>query len=116
MNALRVPALAAIALSVSAFAWMGWPRPDAEIRVALGGVATVVDRYGRSSPLGDTVVVGGAGARRAVRVVNRDTVQHVLAMFTVAAGAQQDFAVPPGSFGGYCTAHAAGTRLTVVVR
>lgn len=108
--------LLAILLSVGAFVWLSWPRPDAEIRVALGGVATVIDRYGRSSPLRDTVVVGGAGARRALRIVNRDTVPHVLAMFTVAAGSRQDYTVPPGAFGGYCSAHAAGAHLTVVVR
>ncbi len=108
--------IAGLVLVTGAAAWLTWPRADTEIRVARGGIATVIDRYGRRHPLGDTVFVGGVGARRSVRVVNDDTVQHRLAMFSADAGDSRDFTVPIGVYGGYCSAHASTKRLTFVVR
>ncbi len=116
MTAAAVTRLLALLLVAGAVLWMGWPRPDVEIRVARGGIATVINHFGLRHPLGDTVFVGGAGARRSVRVVNQDTVQHVLAMFTVKPASQMDYVVPPGTFGGFCSAHATSKRLTVVVQ
>jgi hypothetical protein len=49
-------------------------------------------------------------------VVNEDTVQHRLAMFTVEAGAQTDYTVPLGTFGGACSAHPTKTQLTFVIK
>lgn len=116
MTMMRGLTVFAIALATGATTWIVWPRPDAAIEVALGGRATVVDHFGRRTPLSDTVIVGGSGARRRVRVTNRDTMPHVLALFTVAAGAETDYTVPPGTFGGFCSAHASSKSLTVVVR
>jgi hypothetical protein len=96
--------------------WWSWPRPALEIRVTAGGVARVFDYLGRESALGDTVLVRGSGGHRTIRVVNRDTVPHRLAMFAAAPGETRDYSVPIGVFGGFCSAHAASQHLTVVVR
>jgi hypothetical protein len=106
---------AVVAVSAG-LAWFSWPRPDTLIRVTRGGVALVTDAYGRTAPLGDTVFVRGGGARRTIRVVNEDTVQHQLAMFNIPAGEQTEYTVPPGTFGGVCSAHRTSTRLTFVIR
>ena len=112
----RLFIIASVAMTSAAIAWLAWPRADIEIRVARGGVATVVDGYGRRSALRDTVFVGGSGARRHVRVVNNDTMPHQLAMFRAASGNTTDYAIPPGTYGGACTAHATSKHLTFVVQ
>ena len=76
----------------------------------------MTDIFGRNAPLPDTVYVGGRGPKRKVRVVNEDTVQHQLAMFTVPAGEQTEYTVPPGTFGGACSAHPTKKQLTFVIR
>jgi len=116
MHTSRLLALLGVTALTGLTTWCVWPRPDTRIDIARGGIATVISRYGMRSPLSDTIVVGGSGARRKVRVINRDTLQHVLSLFTVQAGSQMDYTVPPGSFGGYCSAHTTGQTLTVVVR
>lgn len=108
--------LVAVVVCSGALAWLTWPHPDVEITVARGGVASIVDRFGGQTPLGDTVFVGGGGARRTVRVVNRDTVAHRLAMFSAAPGDRRDYTVPTGVYGGYCSAHPTSKHLTFVVR
>ena len=112
----RLLLLAAVAITSAIVAWFTWPRADVEIRVARGGVATVVNAYGRRSALRDTVFIGGSGARRKVRVVNNDTMPHQLAMFRAAAGNTTEYTVPLGTYGGACTAHATSKHLTFVVR
>jgi hypothetical protein len=107
--------MTALLLGTVAAGWLLWPRPDLTIEVNRGGVATVISPYGRRTPLGDTLMVGGRGGRRTVRVVNRDTVRHQLALFAADAGGQRDYVVPLGTFGGACSAHPRDT-LTVVVR
>ncbi len=116
MNATRLASIAALSVGSVGAAWLLWPRPDLSIEVDRGGVATVVDLYGRRSSLDDTVFVGGSGARRTVRVINRDSVRHQLAMFAVQPGAQVDYTVPLGTFGGFCSAHLKRKTLTIVVR
>jgi hypothetical protein len=116
VTSARVLTLVAVVALTGLSTWLVWPRPDTRIDIARGGVATVISWYGVRSPLSDTIVVGGSGARRTVRVINRDTMQHVLSLFTVKAGSQMDYTVPPGAFGGYCSAHPTGKTLTVVVR
>jgi hypothetical protein len=112
----RVLSMTGVAAAASLAAWFSWPRPDAEIEVDRGGVAHVIDRLGRRHALEDTVFVGGAGSRRSVRVINRDSVPHQLALFSVKAGEQMEYVVPPGTFGGFCSAHATKRHLTIVVR
>jgi hypothetical protein len=116
MSARRIALLVAVIVASAGLAWFSWPRPDTLIRVTRGGVAMVTDAYGRSAPLGDTVFVRGGGARRTIRVVNEDTIQHRLAMFTVPASDQTEYTVPPGTFGGACSAHPTSTHLTFVIR
>ena len=112
----RLLLIASVAITSVVIAWLTWPRADLEIRVARGGVATVVDGYGRRSALRDTVFVGGSGARRKVRVVNNDTMPHQLAMFRAASGNTTEYIIPPGTYGGACTAHATSKHLTFVVQ
>jgi hypothetical protein len=116
VTATRVGLVMAVAAVSAGLAWFSWPRPDTLIRVTRGGVAMVTDAYGRTAPLGDTVFVRGGGARRTIRVINEDTVKHQLAMFNIPAGEQTEYTVPPGTFGGACSAHPTSTHLTFVIR
>lgn len=116
MTAPRVAVLFAVVALSAALAWFSWPRPDTLIRVTRGGVAMVTDAYGQTAPLGDTVYVRGGGARRTIRVVNDDTVNHRLAMFSIPAGEQTEYTVPPGTFGGACSAHPISKHLTFIIR
>ncbi len=103
-------------LAAAGFAWVVWPRPALELRVAPGGRATVTDRLGRTRPLGDTVRVGGGGRRR-VRVVNADTMAHQLGLFAAPAGETVSYTLPrPGTYTALCTAHGVSPALTLVVR
>jgi hypothetical protein len=116
MSLRRLSLLAALVVGTAALAWFTWPRPDTLIRVQRGGVAVVTNAFGRDRPLPDTVFVGGSGTKRKIRVVNEDTIQHRLAMFTIPAGEQTDYTVPPGTFGGACSAHPTKTQLTFVIQ
>lgn len=116
MTLRQLATVGGVALGTAAVVWFTWPRPDTLIRVQRGGIAVVTDAFGRDRPLPDTVFVGGSGARRKIRVVNEDTMQHRLAMFTIPAGEQTDYTVPPGTFGGACSAHPTKTQLTFVIR
>ena len=116
MMVRRIASLGGLLLAIAGAVWWTWPRPDTLIRVQRGGVAVITDAFGRDTPLPDTVFVGGSGAKRKIRVVNEDTMQHRLAMFTVPAGDQTDYTVPPGTFGGACSAHPTKKQLTFVIR
>ncbi|MCC7003897.1 MAG: hypothetical protein IT357_17210 [Gemmatimonadaceae bacterium] len=92
-------------------AWMFWPRPSVRIEIAPGGIATV---DGDAMP--ETLFIAARGRSTVVRVVNRDTVRHQLALFGADAGATVDFTIAyPGTYGGSCSAHPAGS-LTYVIR
>ncbi len=112
----RVSMLGGVLLATAAVVWFTWPRPDTLIRIGEDGVAVVVDRFGRFAPLPDTVEVGGSGTRRVIRVENRDTVNHRLAMFNIPAGERNDYTVPRGVFGGECSAHPTKRQLTFRIR
>ncbi|WP_411282234.1 hypothetical protein [Gemmatimonas sp.] len=116
MTAARVGALFAVIALSATLAWVSWPRPDTLIRVRRGGAAMVTDADGRTAPLSDTVYVHGGGSRRTIRVVNDDTVKHQLAMFNIPAGEQTEYTVPPGTFGGACSAHPISKHLTFIIR
>ncbi len=97
--------------------WWAWPRPAIELRVALGGRGMLVDRWGRASPLPDTVFIAARGRNTRVRVVNDDTTYQTLGIFGAAANSSRTFSVPlPGVYGGFCSAHASGGTITYVVR
>lgn len=112
----RTLTLSGVLLATAAIVWFTWPRPDTLIRIGEDGVAVVVDRFGRIEPLPDTVEVGGSGTRRVIRVENRDTVNHRLAMFNIPAGERNDYTVPRGVFGGECSAHPSKRQLTFRIR
>ncbi|MBA3917635.1 MAG: hypothetical protein C0516_03500 [Gemmatimonas sp.] len=112
----RVSMLGGVLLATAAVVWFTWPRPDTLIRIGEDGVAVVVDRFGRLTPLPDTVEVGGSGTRRVIRVENRDTANHRLAMFNIPAGERNDYTVPRGVFGGECSAHPTKRQLTFRIR
>jgi hypothetical protein len=112
----RVSMLGGVLLATAAIVWFTWPRPDTLIRIGEDGVAVIVDRFGRLEPLPDTVEVGGSGTRRVIRVENRDTVNHRLAMFNIPAGERNDYTVPRGVFGGECSAHPTKRQLTFRIR
>lgn len=98
-------------LGVVATAWVLWPSPSLRIDIAPGGIATV---DGDAMP--ETLFIAARGRSTIVRVVNRDTVRHQLALFGADAGATVDFTIAyPGTYGGSCSAHPAGS-LTYVIR
>ncbi len=105
-----------VLLATSGATWWAWPQPAIELRVARGGRGMVVDRWGRTSPLPDTVFIPARGRNTRVRVVNDDSTYQTLGIFSAAANSTRTFSVPlPGVYGGYCSAHAAGGTITFVV-
>ena len=112
----RVVVISALVALTAGAAWMLRPRPDLLIEVGADGRAMVTSGFGPRQPLGDTVRVGGAGARRHVRVVNNDTRDHQVALFRVPAGGRTDYTIPPGTYGGMCSAHPTARPLTILVR
>ena len=109
--------MAAVILVTTSATWWAWPRPAVELRVELGGRGMLVDRWGRTSPLPDTVFIEAQGRSTKVRVVNQDTTYQTLGIFGAAANSSRTFSVPlPGSYGGFCSAHASGGTITYVVQ
>lgn len=111
MSASRSLTIGAIAVGTAFVAWLTWPRPSVEIRIARGGMATV-----DGAPLPETLFVAARGRNTVVRVVNADTIRHALALFAADPGATTDYTIAyPGTYGGSCSAHPSGS-LTYVVR
>jgi hypothetical protein len=109
--------MATVILVTASATWWAWPRPAVELRVELGGRGMIVDRWGRTSPLPDTVFIEAQGRSTKVRVVNQDTTYQTLGIFGAAANTSRTFSVPlPGSYGGFCSAHASGGSITYVVQ
>jgi len=109
--------MAAVILVTTSATWWAWPRPAVELRVELGGRGMLVDRWGRTSPLPDTVFIEAQGRSTKVRVVNQDTTYQTLGIFGAAANSSRTFSVPlPGTYGGFCSAHASGGSITYVVQ
>jgi hypothetical protein len=101
----------AVLLGTAVLTWVTWPRPAATIEIAVGGAATV-----GGAALPETLVLKAKTGGAVVRVVNRDTVRHALALFAADAGATVDYTIPrPGTYGGACSAHPTGA-LTYLVR
>lgn len=105
-------------VAVTGFAsFWAWPRPALDLRVELGGRGVIVDRWGRTTPLPETVFVSATGRNTKVRLDNRDTTYQTLGIFGAAARSERSFSVPlPGAYGGYCSAHTASNTITYVVQ
>lgn len=112
----RAGMVACIVLGTALASWLAWPRPALHLRVELGGRGVIVDRWGRTTPLPETVFVAAQGRNTKVRVENRDTTYQTLGIFGAAANSERNFSVPlPGAYGGFCSAHAASESITYVV-
>lgn len=111
MSVSRSVSLLAIVVLFGAIAWWTWPRAAVTIHIAPGGVATV-----RGTALPETLFVKARGRRTVIRVVNRDTVRHQMAIFGADAGETREFTIAyPGMYGGVCSTHPSGS-LTYVVQ
>lgn len=83
----------------------------------LGGRGVIVDRWGATTPLPETVFVAATGRNTRVRVDNRDTTYQTLGIFGAASGSVRNFSLPlPGAYGGFCSAHASSGSITYVVQ
>lgn len=111
MSAARSLTVGLVVLVMGTLAWWTWPRPAVVIQIAPGGVATVA-----GAVLPETLFVKARGRSTVIRVVNRDSVRHQLALFGADAGETRDFTIAyPGTYGGVCSAHPSG-NLTYVVQ
>lgn len=107
---------AVLFVTAAATFWM-WPRPALTVRVERGGRAVVVDRWGRTAVLPETLLIAAQGRSTRVLIDNRDTTYQTLGIFGVAANSTRSFTVPmPGVYGGYCSAHESGGRITYVIQ
>jgi hypothetical protein len=112
----RAAALAVVVVATAAATWLAWPRPAVHLRVERGGTALLVDRFGRTVPLPETVHVAARGRATKLRLENRDTTWQQLGLFGAAAGTTRDYTVPErGSYAGFCSAHPARGRIVYVV-
>lgn len=113
----RTATITAVLLVTAAATWWVWPRPALTVRVERGGRAVVVDRWGRTAALPETLRVAAQGRSTRVLIENRDTTYQTLGIFGVAANSARSFTVPmPGVYGGYCSAHESGGRITYVIQ
>ncbi len=102
----------ALALGALPVALLACDTPSVTIEVAPGGRATI-----GGAALPETVHVAARGRSTRIRVVNRDTVRHTLALFSANPGETVDYTVTyPGSYGGECSVHSRTGRLVYVVR
>ena len=107
----RSLAVGLVVITVAALTWWTWPRPAVTIQIAPGGTATV-----NGAVLPETLFIKARGRSTVVRVVNRDSLRHQLALFGADAGETRDFTIPyPGTYGGVCSTHPSG-NLTYVVQ
>lgn len=103
--------VAGVCAAAGAVAWFTWPRPSVVIEIAPGGIATV-----EGAALPETLFVKARGRSTVIRVINRDSVRHQLALFGADAEDTKDFTIAyPGTYGGACSTHPTG-NLTYVVR
>lgn len=112
---LLVQLFAVLAFTVLA-AIGSWPRPAVDIRIPVGGVAEVHERFWRVQTLPETIVVA-AGGRPRVRIINADSITHRLGLFSADAGETVEYTLPQkGTYTGECSAHPSSATLTFVVR
>ncbi len=117
-EALRRGAIVVGLISLTGLAsWWAWPRPALELRIEPGGQGLIVDRWGRTTPLPETVYVAATGRNTRVRIDNRDSTYQTLGIFGAAAHSVRRYSVPlPGAYGGFCSAHKDSKQITYVVQ
>jgi hypothetical protein len=108
--------VAGVIAATALASWWAWPTPALRLRVERGGRGVVVDRWGKTTPLPETVFVKATGRATRIRVDNRDTTFQTLGMFSAPANTTRNYRVEPGTFAGFCSAHAASQTITFVVR
>jgi hypothetical protein len=112
----RSLAIVAVIVAAAAVTWFLWPRPAAVIVVEPGGVAWVEGVAGGRMALPETLHVAARGRNTTLRLVNRDSVRHELALFGANPGETREFTVTyPGTYSGVCTTHKKTGRLVYVV-
>jgi hypothetical protein len=115
-DALRRGAvIAGLVVATAGVSWWAWPHPALHLRVELGGQGVIVDRFGRTTPLPDTVFVSATGRVTKIDLENRDTVFQTLGIFSAPARSDRHYRVEPGVFAGFCSAHTASNTITYVV-
>jgi hypothetical protein len=112
---VRRSAWIATVLAACVIATWLFSRPAVEIRVERGGHAFVTGLFTRTA-LPETLHVRAVGSHTVIRIVNRDTVRHVLGLFDANPGETRDFIVAyEGTFGGYCSTHPASKQIVYVI-
>ena len=107
--------VAAVLGLTGAASWWAWPHPALHLRIERGGTGLLVDRFGRTTALPETLHVAITGRNTRVRIENRDTTYQTLGIFGVASNSSRSFSVPlPGAYGGFCSAHPTSKRITYV--
>lgn len=86
------------------------------MRVELGGRGVMVDRWGRTTQLPETVYVAATGRATRIRVENRDTTFQTLGLFSAPARSTRNYRVERGTFAGFCSAHTASQLITFIVQ
>ena len=113
--ARRGLSVAAVLVLTAAASWWAWPHPALDLRIERGGRGLIVDRWGRTTALPETIHVSTTGRNTRVRIENRDTTYQTLGIFGVAANSSRSFSVPlPGAYGGFCSAHPTSKQITYV--
>ena len=112
----RAALIAGVVVLTALASWWAWPRPALRMRVELGGRGVIVDRWGTTTPLPETVYVAATGRATRIHVDNRDTTFQTLGMFSAPARSKRNYRVEPGTFAGFCSAHAASKTITFVVQ
>ncbi len=115
-EALRRGGTVAGVVALTALAsWWAWPHPALVLRIERGGTGLIVDRWGRTTALPETIHVATSGRNTRVRIENRDTTYQTLGIFGVAANSSRSFSVAlPGAYGGFCSAHPTSKQITYV--
>ncbi len=107
--------VAAVVAAVGVVAWLAIDHPAVDITVERGGTA-YLHRGWSKSELPETIFVRAVGSHTVVRIANKDSVRHHLGLFDVNPGDTQDFIIAyAGTFGGFCSTHAASKQLVYVV-
>lgn len=102
---------------VTVFAvWWFWPHPALELRVERGGLGLIVDRWGHTTPLPETVFVRATGQVTRIRIVNNDSTFQTLGLFSAPSTSVRNYRVERGVYAGFCSAHQTSQTIVYVVQ